>query len=420
MLVRITLVLEVLSIIFGIYRVYGEKIKVEIHNVLLCISMLIVLELVNYHSLHPIYTNLNLLFVLIFCVFKFKEGLIHSTVSSGLVFAIVTIIQFMSGIVIAFIPNITSDIRSFFANIISSCIIIFVLPYCKLNKLKSGLLRKNWIVYLSIIFITFVLVIMLFQRKGQGAINVESFIFVIPAIAIIFLVITLWDRTIDSEKKLKAEMNSMLTMQDDYSNLIDKVRLNQHSLKSHLTAMFSSYYTYKTYEQFLNAQSDYYNILKQESRYDKLITINNQILAGFLYGKMQEFENSGIEIQYDVATEIKNSKIPNYYLVEIMGILLDNAAEASKEKEDCIIYWSISKDLSNYIITVRNTGVSVTYEEIASWFELGKTSKGEGRGIGLYRLKQICDEWKATILYSCKEIEEKEWILNIKKEKLII
>lgn len=411
MLVRATLVIEIIAIIAGINRTYSQKLKINIYNIILFVAMLVVLEFVNFHSLEPIYTNLNLLFVLVYCKLEFKEKISHTLVSCGLGFAIITMIQFISGIILAFIPGIDMDLKNFIANLLSLLMILFVLPYCNLNYLRKCILQKNWVVYIITFFITIVLVSMIFQRKEQGGIAVENFIFTVPAIIIIFVMIMLWDKSVTTEKQLENELNTVLSMQDNYNDLVDRVRINQHGIKNHLTTMVSSYYSYKSYEQLVKEQKEYCGIIGYESRYDNLLKIKNRTLGGFLYGKMLEIEDYGINVEYRVETGIEQCRVPNYYLIELLGIFIDNAIDASKGVEESRIFWGLYEEQNDYIFLIRNTFKEVKYQEIEEWFKLNETTKDTNRGVGLYRAAQIRDYWNCDIIYSNEKIDNRNWIV---------
>ena len=110
--------------------------------------------------------------------------------------------------------------------------------------------------------------------------------------------------------------------------------------------------------------------------------------------------------------------IPEYLLIEVLGILLDNATEAvENKKSDKLVKLAILQNENTYSIKIANAANYVSYEEIDSWFELGKSSKGDARGIGLYRVKQICSENDCNLLI-CNILQENinwiEFTFNVK------
>ena len=49
---------------------------------------------------------------------------------------------------------------------------------------------------------------------------------------------------------------------------------------------------------------------------------------------------------------------------------------------------------------------------IEKWFELGKSRKSGERGIGLYRIRQICKEENCGINLKNKSIDGNNWIVS--------
>lgn len=72
---------------------------------------------------------------------------------------------------------------------------------------------------------------------------------------------------------------------------------------------------------------------------------------------------------------------------------------------------------NGYEFSVRNPFPYVPYDEITEWFKLDRSEKGSGRGIGLYHLKCLCEEWHSAIECRNVEIEQDNWIAFILKVK---
>lgn len=86
--------------------------------------------------------------------------------------------------------------------------------------------------------------------------------------------------------------------------------MRQHEFKNHIAAIFSTHYTYKTYEKLVQAQEEYCKKILDENKYNSLLLLGDKILAGYLYGKFQEAEDDGIEIDYKVASKIEKTQVP--------------------------------------------------------------------------------------------------------------
>ena len=92
-----------------------------------------------------------------------------------------------------------------------------------------------------------------------------------------------------------------------------------------------------------------------------------------------------------------------------MSNLLNNAIEATsmiKKKELEVI---LEEDNRYYIINVKNRTEGLKGEDLSNIFKMGYSTKGEGRGYGLYNVKNIVDKYRGKIQLSLEED-----IMNIK------
>lgn len=70
---------------------------------------------------------------------------------------------------------------------------------------------------------------------------------------------------------------------------------------------------------------------------------------------------------------------------------------------------------------IRNTYRYVPYSEIEQWFQMDYSSKGPGRGIGLFHIKTLCEEWNVDVLCENVFIKDKNWVqftIGLKKHKM--
>lgn len=57
---------------------------------------------------------------------------------------------------------------------------------------------------------------------------------------------------------------------------------------------------------------------------EKVLKIENAMIAGFLYNKMLEAKKAGIEVRYKVELE-REYPVSEVWLAEVIGILFDHA-----------------------------------------------------------------------------------------------
>ena len=93
--------------------------------------------------------------------------------------------------------------------------------------------------------------------------------------------------------------------------------------------------------------------------------------------------------------------LPSEMLVTIIGNLIDNAFESMNENND----YSVQKELlfgiysrpGAVLITTDDTGSGISPENMEHIFENGYSTKGEGRGTGLYQVKSMIDAFGGKI-----------------------
>ena len=199
--------------------------------------------------------------------------------------------------------------------------------------------------------------------------------------------------------------------EDSFQNLIDEIRLRQHEFDNHINTIYSLHYTCDTYEELVRLQEEYGHIVKQENRHNKLLKAGNPLLIGFLYGKIIEIEKLGIEINYKISIRELNIRVPIYKMVELLGNLVKNAIEALMGSDiNKKMYILVVENNGEFNIEVRNRSVFMEYREIEQFFRKGFSKKGSNRGLGLYNVKNICNEYSLKIFCENKSFDNENWI----------
>ena len=67
---------------------------------------------------------------------------------------------------------------------------------------------------------------------------------------------------------------------------------------------------------------------------------------------------------------------------------------------------------------MRNSSEKIPLDEMCRFFEKGYSSRGSGRGLRLYNVKEICEKYGVDIVCDNTEVDDKNWFfieLHIKK-----
>lgn len=410
MLLTAIYVIEILAIIQCIYCVYGVKLRMNLSVTALTLAVLFVVRLTNKYG--AVVENSIIMYGLfiLYCTVTFQKGLKDTVISTALFMTVSIIVQFISQYIILCIFHEETLERTLFAAVLSLFFCGFLLPRFELHKIKTLALKNDVIFCIALGYILLLAGLILMQTKVLGAIKVELFLFSSPAILLVLLVCRKRTEEWTSREETEKEIQLYKADKEKFGGFVNDVRLKQHELKNHLMALSAMHYTKTTYEELVSAQEAYSRQLLLENKYHSLLRLYNSVLPGFLYDKFKAMELRGVEIDCRVFVQTYAAVIPEYYLVQMLGILLDNAADAALAQTDHRIRFEIAEYETEYVYIVRNRHSYVPFEEISSWFSLGKSSKGKDRGIGLYHLQGTCQDWGCQIGCRNVSIDDENWI----------
>lgn len=134
--------------------------------------------------------------------------------------------------------------------------------------------------------------------------------------------------------------------------------------------------------------------------------INNPGIYSLLSSKYHKADEKNIKINLEYFVNLNDFKIKTYEFSRILGILLDNAIEASSECEEKIINICFRNEEKNHrhIVIIENTykNKDVDTEEI---FKNGISGKENHSGLGLWEIRQYMKKNNNLNLYTSKTDE---------------
>jgi sensor histidine kinase YesM len=135
---------------------------------------------------------------------------------------------------------------------------------------------------------------------------------------------------------------------------------------------------------------DIYHLIAQ------LTSLKLDELKGLFLSKYQLAKNKGIYMEVGITESLDTLNIASIDLCRMMGILLDNAIEASGETDNKHLHVHFEKKENKWVITIENS-----YRETSRLLNkrgMWQSTKGPGRGIGLTSLKQLVNSYKHVTL----------------------
>ena len=154
---------------------------------------------------------------------------------------------------------------------------------------------------------------------------------------------------------------------------------------------------------------DYMN--NSSNTLDKLKELRIPEIKGLLMVKIMQAQDQGINMHVVIKEPIETIDFDMLDFTRILGILLDNAIEASLESSDPYIKFAFLREESSYFIAIANP-FGPTSPSVSKVFEKDFSTKGEGRGLGLFTVRQILDQ-KANAVLSTY-IKNEEFIQEIR------
>jgi sensor histidine kinase regulating citrate/malate metabolism len=206
-------------------------------------------------------------------------------------------------------------------------------------------------------------------------------------------------QAIEKEKQLDAYTQFLPIVEE----LITHIRMRQHDFDNELQTLKALPSICPDYDSLSQNLTSYSEHLSQTTDYSSLLKLNWKLVAGLLFSKEQLAKNSNIDFNIHIINSNLESNIPEYDFIEILGILIDNAFESTKNNG--IIHLYIDSINKKTTIKITNPGYTITPEISASFFSKGYSTKGHNNsGIGLYKLKTIVDSYYGKIyLYNEKD-----------------
>lgn len=422
MIRNIKLLVELFAYLYCLSELFGRRFKINIHVVVLVILDLFLLVGIDDYGFPKQLLSLAYLGIFLYGLVCFGESIKLTLVNCVLAPAILAVLQILMFIPFYFLFFINygrSQINELLINI--GCLLLLML-FCskvKLKRLSNAVIKRNKLLMTAFILLLFGFGLNFYQMKKEGTILKESYIQMVYFILIFLFVIYEWQKSrLDAEKKkTQLEMNRLYF--DAYDQLILLVRQRQHDMKSHIGAIRSMIYTTDNYAELVAKQEEYCDYIIEENEKNRLVlSVKNPLIAGFLYSKIQEADSRDITIDYCINMPKESLVLPEYELIEMAGILLDNAMDAlekfplqtTEKVQEKKIRFAIEETDEGLVLTTANTSDYYAEDMTAQFFEAGYSSKGKDRGIGLAKLKRMVSGRKGSIIVSNELYDDSNYL----------
>lgn len=406
---------EILSILYGLAAVYGKKLKYNIYVVIFIVAEMVLMIGINDYGIPKYFITLSYALMFVYCWINYKISVINTLINIFITAIVLGVLQLLvySILVILFKDNDINNLKwEIIVLAVNLVIVILGIPKLHLERLAEFLSRKQWMTILIGVVVVAIFGVQLWKIKQGSSITGEDLLFTVYFYILLFLLLIEWQKTrLDAEKrKVQLEINKLYY--DTYEELIMSIRKKQHDFNNHINAIQDILYTAVSYEELRDQEEKYLNEITQEHQQISILTkVENPLIAGFLTVKIQEAERKGINVEHNCIFPKAKINIPEYQLIEMMGILLDNAIEAVEQMDtgkQIQIQLLMAEGIASFSVT--NTYLVSNVKDISKFFTKGYSTKGDNRGIGLYKLKEMIQKQKGEISLLEERIGEQKAI----------
>lgn len=370
----------------------SNKLKISFKNISIILLSGLLVTLNLYNNAVPGRAIISFSILIISSLIIFDDEIAKTIYYTLICYLISVIYEILLSIILT-IFNIVDfnsfDINSIVKAIFSLSIFIMMCLTVSINRVKSVInivldkLKYNRLV-LAILFVSLVALILLdftYLITFSKGVYIGNIIIVISII--ILIVINVYNHI--RVKQEIGKIESLLKFISKYEKIIDDDRINRHEMLNNLLIL-------KTIENK--------NSIEFENTLDELIQTYNKNkigiknisklpngLKGMFYYKLYGLQEEGYNVDIHISQQIGNmfKKIDNkqYLMIcKIIGILLDNAIEASSKTRNKLIIIDTYKDKNNIIISISNSFKgSINLDKINKKYY---STKGKNRGLGLY------------------------------------
>lgn len=409
---NVCLLLEALSIVICLHYLYGEKFRLDISTISLFAIDMIMMQTIDFFGIPSVVSILIYPIIAVYCGMKFGFKVKEIIVNIILSIILIGIIQLIVVFLFIHFWNTTlfGEVKLFLMNCVITLIAVLLFLICDIKKLSYYAKDKGKMLMVTIGICVFIVLRMLIDYKKIGVLDIEPLILLFVSIIFMFILSGQLNKYKIKAKEIETELKMQKLYSDSFKGMIDNMRLRQHEFNSHINMLHNMHLKYHTYEELVEAQESYSDAVRKENPFYNLLKCGNSVIIGFLYGRFVEFDKEGIEISYQISIQELEIGIPIHKIVEILGDLMNNAAEALlADGERKRLHVSVIENDGLYI-EVRNESAYIPYKEIGNFFVKDYSWKGENRGLGLYNVKQICEEYDLDISCDNVDIDGSNWI----------
>lgn len=370
-----------------------EKFKYNFKNIVFVIILAFLFLLNKKFNIVVSSVLTSIILLLLFSKIIFKNNIRNTIVYALTYYLILSVYDFIFSFFFYWLNAIIdSDLSQNYLIMGGFTLLITFLTslFCKLKFVRKfsdliiNLSKNNYVNVLVISLI--ILFIVILSTKLSLEYDYEKFLFNLLLLSVfLFFIVFAFIKNHLAQKE-KQEKETLLEFISEYEKIIDENRINKHEMLNNLIILRS--FEDKNTEEYNKVLDDL--IVTYDNNSDACIKNISKLptgLKGILYYKINDMRNKNINLNVNISKRVSSplEKLPlDEYVIlsRIIGIVMDNALEASIKSKEKFVMIEVFEQNDNVIIIIENS-----YNNKVDVNDLKKknfSTKGKSRGLGLY------------------------------------
>lgn len=343
-----------------------------------------------------IYYNMLLSYsILIFSVSYFhRKKFIDTLLEFCLILILIILLELIVMFSLNFF-NVNHYVDSFLFLSITNIIILTIsigIHYLIPKKINILKINSNITYYFTINFLAYIIIFKIIWQYDKNLILNNIFLIILVQAILLILNLILYQHITNLIEEKKS-MSIKNTYNPVILNIIEEIKSKQHDFKNHLNTINGLLDTTdkENLKQYLK---EYIQSLNYSTKgLEDILYVNDPIIGAIIYNKLCKAKKNNIKFSYFINNDLKELKLKNYELSEILTNLLDNAFEAVDSSLNKDVILTITHENDKNLLEIKNEGIPINLTNISKIFERGfSTKKGNNRGYGLYNVKKLVEQ----------------------------
>lgn len=383
---------SIFEITVGLER--GRK-KTSFLNIFICVAVYMVYFAVTMHfQLSGAFAAFGYGVMFVCIKYLYREGFLRSLAITVLSAVFIAIIELLILFVVSTVIQSDEEHMGAFEFLVTvgAFIISYLLSKSSINKVLFAM--EKWdSTYAIVAMLSLMVFAPEISFRFVRYLNVADYIYLVFCILMMWLLII-------KVQGYKLESKIRRQYFEAYSDVIVQIRRRQHKIKNQINTAYSMFRIYNTYDELVANQKEYLSHLLDYELPNDAITLEVPSIIALIYEKINEALEQNIQIKTSFTCSMSNSAVSDIVWVDLIGTLFDNAIEALNDYDGPRKIWlEIGQTDNNKIfVRVSNTFWERSVKEIHCFFEMGYSTKGNERGIGLYNVKKIINKYNGQII----------------------